>query len=405
MRTESLETTDEYVIRESDTSVVCPPATKRAFRWKFSPILMSNMMWHLISWYPGGKSSFDPSQFSKAGCAGSDGCIICPFRLRGERCPDFHLKPHWPRQASPTRSQHRLWIEYLTTSFLRYRLFWSDPLGPRRPCPIPPILCHSLDTIGSPFEFPTLKAYLRALPSFCRRLLYHNEQCATDLEVWRAFRSRRRLEIVSDGSLASNIGTFGWRLLQPPSLILFEGTDPVDGILELANSTRSELAGYAAPLLLVATLSRYWDKCKFRWIVDSTAAISKVQVVTRRGARPQRQPNNVDFLTLIANLTRELRRPISITWVKGHQNTASRSTPLSRDAHNNIAVDDLATMHRLERRLAPRQHIPHLPTMQVFLKLNGLCLSGHFESMLRYHINGYHLRVYMQERFRWSDSI
>ena len=128
-------------------------------------------------------------------------------------------------------------------------------------------------------------------------------------------------------------------------------------------------------------------------------------MVTRRGARPQRQLNNVDFLTLIADLTRELRRPTSITWVKGHQDTASRSTPLSSDAHNNIAVDDLATRHRLERRLAPRQHIPHLPTMQVSLKLNGHRLTGHFESMLRYHINGYHLRVYMQERFRWSDSI
>ena len=46
---------------------------------------------------------------------------------------------------------------------------------------------------------------------------------------------------------------------------------------------------------------------------------------------------------------------------------------------------------------------PHLPNMQASIQMNGFRLIGHIESMLQYHINGYHLRSYMQDRFRWTD--
>ena len=47
IRTESLETTYEYAI-DAGAVVVCPPPTSHAFLQKFSPSLMSNIMWHLI---------------------------------------------------------------------------------------------------------------------------------------------------------------------------------------------------------------------------------------------------------------------------------------------------------------------------------------------------------------------
>ena len=47
-----------------------------------------------------------------------------------------------------------------------------------------------------------------------------------------------------------------------------------------------------------------------------TAAISKVRIVTRHGARPRNQPNNVDILSLIAALQTEMKRPIKIDWIK-----------------------------------------------------------------------------------------
>ena len=64
--TESLDTTYEYVII-AGASVMWPPATKHAFRLKFSPKFMSKIIWHRMNWCPFGISSFVPSNSSNAG--------------------------------------------------------------------------------------------------------------------------------------------------------------------------------------------------------------------------------------------------------------------------------------------------------------------------------------------------
>ena len=64
--TESLDTTDEYVII-AGASVMWPPATKRAFHLKFLPNFMSKIKWHRMNWCPFGISSFVPSNSSNAG--------------------------------------------------------------------------------------------------------------------------------------------------------------------------------------------------------------------------------------------------------------------------------------------------------------------------------------------------
>ena len=92
-----------------------------------------------------------------------------------------------------------------------------------------------------------------------------------------------------------------------------------------------------------------------RWVVDSTAVISKVEMAMRLGARPWSQPNNVDFLSMISALYKELRRPINITWVKGHQDLdTTKSKNLSRNALNNTAVNKVATQHCLQKKLLPK---------------------------------------------------
>ena len=67
IRTESLDTTDEYVV-EAGAVVVWPPSTSIALRLKFSPSLTSKIIWHLICWYPIGMSSLRFSNTLKAGC-------------------------------------------------------------------------------------------------------------------------------------------------------------------------------------------------------------------------------------------------------------------------------------------------------------------------------------------------
>ena len=63
---ESRDTTEEYVI-EDGASVIWPPPTSHAFCLKFFPILTSNIMWHLICWYPIDRSALVPLWTWKAG--------------------------------------------------------------------------------------------------------------------------------------------------------------------------------------------------------------------------------------------------------------------------------------------------------------------------------------------------
>ena len=63
--TVSLDSTNDNVIEEGAV-VVCPPPTIRAFLLKFLPSLISNIIWHLICWYPGCRSSLLPLYASYA---------------------------------------------------------------------------------------------------------------------------------------------------------------------------------------------------------------------------------------------------------------------------------------------------------------------------------------------------
>ena len=47
--TDYVENTEEYLI-DADSVVMCPPPTSRDFLRKILPSLISNIMWHLISW-------------------------------------------------------------------------------------------------------------------------------------------------------------------------------------------------------------------------------------------------------------------------------------------------------------------------------------------------------------------
>ena len=148
---------------------------------------------------------------------------------------------------------------------------------------------------------------------------------------------------------------------------------------------------YAAPLLLIAAIARFWGlchRCRYRWIVDSQAAISKVILVSRRGSTTFRQLNNTGYLTLISALQTELRRRPKITWVTGHQDQDIECAKLSRDARHNVDVDHLASTHTSKHRLASSQSIPHLPLTRVSITTGGARLVGNFDAHIRYHING-----------------
>ena len=178
----------------------------------------------------------------------------------------------------------------------------------------------------TPVQHNSLHSYLSTLPLWHRRLLSVYTQLGSDIDIWRAFRSRERLIIASDGSLLSTAGTFGWKLTTDKHHPIYQGSGPIDGPINIGSSTRIELGGFTAPLLLITLLAWHWGlrhRCKFRWLFDSKIAINRVTFVVSKDHRPTKQPDNIDYLSVIRDLHKELRRPLKIQWIKGHQDDSS----------------------------------------------------------------------------------
>jgi hypothetical protein len=91
-----------------------------------------------------------------------------------------------------------------------------------------------------PSSCDTLRTALSLLPAFQHRIIEESTQVASDMEIWRAFRSKRRLEIIIDGGLKDHNATFGWKIIILDRTILFKGAaGPADGPQESESSTRS----------------------------------------------------------------------------------------------------------------------------------------------------------------------
>ena len=325
--------------------------------------------------------------------------------LDGIRSDTWANNPLWPRQETPIPSQRRLWKRYIKSLYLRYIPYWKYP--PTTTHGITPTLMSNSDVgLTAPISFSTLSEYVRTLPSTQRRLLADLKQESTDLQVWRAFRSRAKLYIASDGGLDGVQGTHDW-VLSTKTHVLFKCSGPVDGNLATASSTRSELAGCVSSLLLVTIIARMWGvrhRSSFCWITDSRAAISRVQRYSRRGSRATKMPNDVDLLSLISILLTELRRPFKPEWVRGHQDSLQSNERLPFKARLNIDADFLATRYRKHGRLRSSPRVDHQYGQQVSILIQSTPLTSQFDSCIRFHVNGYHLRQYMQQQHSWDDA-
>ncbi|KAI2513678.1 hypothetical protein MHU86_818 [Fragilaria crotonensis] len=157
--------------------------------------------------------------------------------LNGRRPPHWKTHHIWPRQEAPSAHQRRLWKRYITSSFLRYIPFWKTPPTSSTPSTPTGERPTSKKVEMAPTSFPTIRDYLATLSRTQRRLVEDVTQVATDLQVWRAFRSRERLYIASDGGLSGNEGTFGW-VISTRKFPLFQCGGPVDGPFDTNSSTK-----------------------------------------------------------------------------------------------------------------------------------------------------------------------
>jgi ribonuclease HI len=260
--------------------------------------------------------------------------------LDGVRPSDWTNNERWPRQHAPTSSQKRLWKRYLRSCFLRCVPYWKVPPLPYSAIPDPVAIEQN------PTSYEDLSTYIsRSLSLRHRRMLDSLEQVATDLQVWRAFRSKSRLHVASDGGLHKHQGTFGW-IISTKKKVLFKCSGPVDGPFDTDSSTRCELCGVTSSLLLLVTLSRFWGikhRCRIRWYCDSKTAISRIQRFASPRSNATSMPFDADLISLIASFRRELRCRFQPVWVKGHQDSLQSYNHLPISARLNVDADYLAT--------------------------------------------------------------
>ncbi|KAI2497820.1 hypothetical protein MHU86_16654 [Fragilaria crotonensis] len=328
--------------------------------------------------------------------------------LSGERQSTFVTKCGWPRQEEPTSQQRRLWKRYISSQFLRYGTFWKRiPTDSLRDIKARRIK-SSIEPLDGTNDVP-FADMINSLPPYQRRLLTHINQCADDSAVWKASRSKGKITIASDGGLKDIRGTFGWTISTGDNTTLYEGAGPVDGPRDVANSTRCEIAGLAAPLLLLTLLVRHWGskhKCKFRWVCDSKAALStNVIKHTKVHEQCKQQPENADLLSQIRSMKRESGIRVSTKWIKGHQ-TRKPAGSKAHDVQRNHRADELATWFRDHRTSGQsRDKTDHVQAERVSVCINGIRQVGQVEACIRFHINGYHLRSYLQSKHRWSNDV
>ena len=181
-----------------------------------------------------------------------DGLHACKYHIKGHHRPDQSIDNiTWPRQEQVTQSQTKLWTRFISSAYFRYGNKW-------RQSPLSTNSTEDEQPASVPTHYPTIRGCLQSLPIWYQRLLSNYEQEETDLIIWRSFRSRRRLIIASDRSLLPTAGTFGWKETTDKHSTLFQGTGPIDGPIDIGSSTRSELGGFTAPLLLITMIARNW---------------------------------------------------------------------------------------------------------------------------------------------------
>jgi hypothetical protein len=333
---------------------------------------------------------------------------IAEWALNGARSPDFELNTDWPRQHAPSQQQKRLWKRYILSQFIRYDRKWRVPpnetlrererrqMGPER---------HTHDTAPR-----TILSNIKQLTRNKRRLLAHINFAADEDLLWRECQRKQTLTIASDGGLKGRHGTFGWTLSTSKNHVLCEAAGPVDGPIDTANSTRCELGGYTSALILISVLQQFWGKrhkCKFRWLTDSQSAINNVAKGRLPRMFKRRQPDNPDYMSIIQEETSMIRRKITPVWIKGHQSEKHDRVERthSRDVERNRRADHLATWYREQHNYRQSvERTDHTPAARITISLNGVRLVSQVESCIRFHINGYHLRNYIQSKYRWSNK-
>lgn len=219
----------------------------------------------------------------------------------------------------------------------------------------------------APIEPVTFKVHLQTLPYHRQPLLHGVRKIASDAKICTAFRNRKQLVIVSDGSLKDSYVTYCWKLVTPELPMLFEGSGPVNGPTTQSSSAQAELFGLGSPLSYIQEYSEYnsapiWGKIK--WLCNSKTALARVEKTIWQGSQRRSQPNNMDIVLMIADEIKILRQPFQSWWVKDHQDDEQCYINLLSLAKINVMWTNWLSLSTLSHSLSDSStnviHILHI---------------------------------------------
>ena len=150
--------------------------------------------------------------------------------------------------------------------------------------------------------------------------------------------------IGTDGGKQHHSGSYSWIICSPGREQLCLNAAPVDRWFKCQNSLRSEAVALAAVTLYLdelATWATLIIKCRLTIFVDSTSAISNVNVL--REQIPKRQyADNTDILSVMRSAEHVITR-YTLEHVKSHQDNKTDFDNLPFNAQLNVLCDRMAT--------------------------------------------------------------
>ena len=218
--------------------------------------------------------------------------------------------------------------------------------------------------------------------------------------------------IGTDGGKRHHSGSFAWIICSPGKEKLCLNAGPVDGWFKCQNSLRSDAAALVSATLYLDELATWAAsidiQCRFKIFVDSTSAISNVNVLKEHIPK-RRYADNTDILSVMRSAEHVITR-FTLEHVKSHQDEETDFADLPFSAQLSVLCDRMATdqMRRQSEnaREATTQPCPLTPrTLPVEVSYGSQVISSHYIKCLREEISIARHRTFLQSKYEWTDHV
>jgi hypothetical protein len=237
----------------------------------------------------------------------------------------------------------------------------------------------------------TFQEYIRSQEEYISQYYTQIEFLSTPIEIYKLFKSTRKVLIATDGGAIPMKGSIGFVFADEDGNILltFFGQPAGDNPL----SFRSEICAFLAAIRLVTLLNQYYDeilsctepaRSKIQIYTNSLSMIKKLKAYDKYPTAPLTTvlDSEWDVLSALHRALKWFKTYPKITWVKSHQDEKvydEQEMPL--DAYLNSEADKQATTGL--KRLQEKPIVPMDPNTIVQFHIEGRTITRDFKRTVR----------------------